>query len=263
MKQMLAAMLTLALFLPMISCSHPAWETEELSVQIEEPAYQLQDRTTASSVADEEGRPLAAYRYETVEMKTSAAASQALLDTASAFNKGMEKLLSSCVETGEQLDDWARLDQKREAGTAYEDRLDATCWERGDVINVRFDSHSEYGGKSWDRTFSYLFDLTRQCYIDPLEVADDPEQFRSTVAELILEELADSTALSDQLYGNYEQTVAQWNHCGVSFEDMLTITFSTYDISSGGSIAFRFPYDKVGLGEGGLEKLGLTEKTAD
>ena len=261
MKQVLAAMLTLALFLPMVSCGHPAWETQALSAQVQEPAYRFSGRVATSSAADEEGRPLAAYRYETVEMQPSAAASQKILDTAQAFNSGMQTLLSSYLETGEHLEEWAQADSKRQPGVAYEDRLEATCWELGDIVNVRFDSHSDYRGRSWDRTFSYLFDMTRQCYIDPLEVADDPEQFRSTVEKLILAELADSTALAGQLYGNYEQTVAQWNHCGVSFEEMLTVTFSPYDISSGGSIAFRFPYDQVGLGTGGLEKLGLAAET--
>ena len=257
MKQVLAAMLTLALFLPMVSCGHPGWETTELSAQIAEPAYRLSDKTETSSVTDEEGRPLASYRYETVEMETSATASQKVVDAASAFNKGMETLLSTYMETGEHLDEWALADQKREAGTAYEERLEATCWELGEMINIRFDSHSDYGRKSWERTFSYLFDMTRQCYVDPLEVADDPGEFRSTVEEMILAQLEESTALKSSLYENYAQTVAQWNHCGVSFEDMLTITFSTYDISSGGAITFRFPYEKVGLGAGGLAKLGL------
>ena len=262
MKQVLAAMLTLALFLPMISCGHPAWETEDLSARIEEPAYQFSDQTTVSSVTDEEGLPLANYRYETVEMETSAAADQKVLNAASAFNKGMETLLSSCLETGKHLEEWALADRKRQAGTAYEDRLEATCWEQGDVVNIRFESHSDYGGNNWDRTFAYLFDMDRQCYIDPLEVADDPEQFRSTVEEMILAELASSGALKDQLYENYAQTVAQWNHCGVTFDETLTITFSAYDISSSGPITFHFPYNQVGLGAGGLEKLGLSMESA-
>ena len=70
------------------------------------------------------------------------------------------------------------------------DELTAEGLQTGDIYSVSLYNYSYMGGVHPNETyFSRTFDLSRGAYIDPLEVADDPELFRATVTDLLLDHI--------------------------------------------------------------------------
>lgn len=260
MKQLLSVMMILALFLPMISCAEPVQAMRPLPADATK-AYTVEVDVVDDQTADAEGRLLAEYRYEIPRMQPLEGSPESVLNVADAFNKEMQELLSTCMETGKKLGYWGRQDPRVEGDVLYySDRMAVTWEERGSVITMTFQHDENRLGPHPNTSFtSYLFDVDRGCYIDPLELADDPEIFRATVAERIMEEIQADDELRSVLYDGYGDTAAAWNDACVSFEEDLVVTFSTYMLAphAAGAISFRIPYEEAGLGEGGLAKLGI------
>ena len=263
MKRLLSVMMVLALFLPMISCGEPA---RALGTARDEAtkAYTIQLSVTQDQTTDAEGRLLAEYRYEVPLMTVVDGAPDTVLAVADAFNSEMRAVLDACMATGMQLGIWGREDLRVEAGRLYfSDRLTASLREQGTVLCVSFQRYQDQLGPHPDVTYSScLFDLDRGSPIDPLELADDPEAFRSAVAERILAEIREDPALEAGLYEDYADTAARWNEACVTLEaGELVVTFSTYMLAphAMGALSFRIPYGEAGLGEGGLARLGVSK----
>lgn len=263
MKRLLSVMMVLALFLPMISCGEPARAlgpgTEEAT-----KAYTVTLTVTDDQTTDAEGLPMAEYRYEIPEMRTVDGAPESVQAVAETFNGEMRALLAACMETGRQLGGWAQADPRVKGGSLYYiDQLTAVWREQGAVLCVTFQRYQDQMGPHPNITHtSRLFNLDRGCYVDPLELADDPETCRAAVEQQILAEIREDPELEAALYDNYADTVAQWNEACVSLEeDALAVTFSTYTLAphAMGALSFRIPYGEAGLGEGGLALLGITE----
>lgn len=260
MKQLLSVMMVLALFLPMISCAEPV-DAMAASPEDATKAYTVERRVVDDQTTDAEGKLLAAYRYEIPEMTPADGAPDTVQKVANAFNREMQDLLDSCMETGRQLGTWGREDPRVEGDVLYYcDELTASWQEQGSVISITFQRYEDRLGPHPNTSCtSYLFDMDRGCYIDPLELADDPETFRTTVEQRILEEIERDETLRSMLYDGYADTVADWNDACVSFEEELVVTFSTYMLAphAAGAISFRIPYGEAGLGAGGLARLGV------
>ena len=263
MKRLLSVMMVLALFLPMISCGEPAqaiWSPPADATK----AYTIECSVTGDRTTDAQGELLAEYRYEIPVMEAVDGAPDTVLEVAETFNAEMQALLDSCMTTGRQLGTWSREDPKVEGGSVYySDRLTASWREQGSILCVTFQRYEDRLGPHPNVTYNaYLFDLDRACYVDPLELSDDPEAFREAVAEQILEDLQKDADLQLGLYGDYADAVARWNEACVSLEgEALVVTFSAYTLAphAAGPLSFRIPYEEAELGEGGLALLGLTK----
>ena len=133
-------------------------------------------------------------------MKTAEQADEAVLAMAEHFNAGMLEVLNSQLETGEELGQWASFDERLSSSLGegdyyYTDELTAEGTQAGDIYSVCFNNYSYMGGAHPGQTyFSRTFDLSRGEYIDPLEVADDPELFRAKALDedTILVEMIDA-----------------------------------------------------------------------
>ena len=263
MKQLLTVMMVLALFLPMISCAEPV-DAMAASPADATKAYTVELSVVDDQTTDAEGKLLAAYRYEIPVMTPVEGAPETVQEVADAFNGEMQTLLHSCMETGRELGTWGRQDPRVEGNILYYcDELTAAWQEKGSVISITFQHYEErLGPHPNTSSTSYLFDMERGRYINPLELADDRETFRTTVEQRILEEIQEGSELRAVLYDGYEDTVADWNDACVSFEEELVVTFSTYMLAphAAGPITFRIPYEEAGLGAGGLARLGVEAK---
>ena len=235
------------------------------------PAYWFETAETSDKYSDDEGNLLAAYDYQIIVMKTAEQANEAVLEAAESFNAGMQEVLDSQLETGEELGQWASFDERLseslgDGGSYYTDELTAQGVQTGDIYTVSFYNYNYMGGVHPNESyFSRTFDLRRGAYIDPLEVADDPELFRATVTDLLLDHIQhlDPEVLSGYFEG-YESTVAQWNTRSVCFgAEGLVVTFSEYDLGpyAMGTQTFSIDYGEFAdaLGQGGQVKLGLAE----
>ena len=278
-KKIISLMLCAGICFALISCANEEVPAEEIQPPEEEtgPAYWFETTETSDKYSDDEGHLLASYDYQIIVMKTAEQADEAVLAMAEHFNAGMLEVLNSQLETGEELGQWASFDERLSSSLGegdyyYTDELTAEGTQAGDIYSVCFNNYSYMGGAHPGQTyFSRTFDLSRGEYIDPLEVADDPELFRATVTDLLLDQIQhlDPEILSGYSDG-YESTVAQWNSRSVCFgEDRMTVIFSEYELGpyALGTQIFEIQYDELteALGQGGQVKLGLAQPdgTAD
>ena len=273
MKKWLSILLALAMVLALAACTQGQPPAEEEPEQPEEPAgpaYWFEKETTADKFSDDEGNLLASYSYEIMVMRVSDTADEATTKMAEAFNRGMQEVLDRHLETGSELGQWAAYDEAmRQRGGYYTDELEAEGCQMGNIYTVRFSYYSDTGGAHPNQSYvTNIFDLERGEYIDPLEIADDPELFRATVTDLILDQIQhlDEETIANY-FSDYESAVAQWNTRYTSFgEDGITVIFSTYDLGpfAMGAQEFNIDYSDVSsaLGEGGQAKLGLVTPEA-
>lgn len=264
MKRTLSIMLSMALCLPMVACEPaPGGPAEEPPVQQDPPPppYTFVVENTADKYSDTDGTMLAAYDYDILRMQTSEIAGEDVLAKAAVFNETMDGVLES--QLGGELREWAVYDERiKESKINYTDELTVSYTEAGSYVSVVYDSYSFTGGAHPnERFFSYLFDMEKGTFIDPSEIADDPELLRATVTDLILDQINGMDQEErDALFEDYPTTVSQWNnHCVELREEGLLVTFSAYDIGpyAMGALGFDVPYTSLSgvLGEGGRAKL--------
>ena len=273
-KKILCLLLSAGMCLALVACTGGEVPAEEIQPPEEEetgPAYWFETSDTADKYSDDEGRLLASYDYQIVVMKTSEQADAAVLEMAENFNAGMQEVLDNQLEMGDELGQWASYDDNLSPslGTGdsyYTDELTVEGTQTGEIYSACFSNYNYMGGAHPSQTyFSRTFDLNRGEYIDPLEVADDPELLRATVTDLLLDQIQhlDPEILAGY-YEGYESTVSQWNSRSVCFgAEGMTVVFSEYELGPYvlGTQTFTIHYEELAeaLGQGGQVKLGLAE----
>ena len=113
-------------------------------------------------------------------------------------------------------------------------------------------------------TSSYLFDLSLGRFVDPLQIADDPETFRTEAAELRIAEAESDAENLPGYWSDYRDIISRWNEGAVIFDRTgMTVVYSPYEIGpfAMGTVELTLSYDELAplLGEGGLRKLGVSE----
>ncbi len=267
MKCWLAIILAMSLCLPMAACAvnQPVEEEPPVEENTDTPAYNFVTETTSDKYSDEEGNLMASYSYQVIRMKTAENAPEEVVKMAEVLNEGMDALLEECLAMGNELGDWAAYDENiRESGAYYTDEL-TVSWEIvGSILSISYDRYSFTGGSHSNVDYSsYLFDLERGNFLDPTELADDPELLRATVTDLLLDQIA-GEGLEEMYFEGYVSTVSQWNsYCVRLSETEMTVVFSPYVLGAYalGEQTFTISYDEMmeALGEGGRAKLGLSD----
>ena len=232
MKCWLAIILAMSLCLPMAACAvnQPVEEEPPVEENTDTPAYNFVTETTSDKYSDEEGNLMASYSYQVIRMKTAENAPEEVVKMAEVLNEGMDALLEECLAMGNELGDWAAYDENiRESGAYYTDEL-TVSWEIvGSILSISYDRYSFTGGSHSNVDYSsYLFDLERGNFLDPTELADDPELLRATVTDLLLDQIA-GEGLEEMYFEGYVSTVSQWNsYCVRLSETEMTVVFSPY-----------------------------------
>lgn len=264
MKRVLSIMLAMVLCLPMVACEPDAGggEKPEEEQPPAGPAYTFEKENTADKYSDKDGQLLATYSYSILRMRAAEDAPAEVQEKARTFNEMMDTVLEN--QLGSELREWAVYDEriKEDHTLYYTDELTVEYTEVGSYVSVAYSSYSYTGGAHpGSYCFSYLFDMDRGAFVDPSEIADDPELLRSTVTDLILDQINGiDQEIRDGLYENYPSIVAQWNnYCVKLGTGGMAITFPTYELGpyAMGALNFDIPYSSLSgvLGEGGRAKL--------
>ena len=273
MKKLTCILLTLTLLLTLAACRRNGENDPQTDPDLSQPpveeedSYTLQELTGRNTTADDDGNILSRYSYKLYVMEVPENASQEAVSKAETFNARMEELAKSLEQSGDLLEESARL--AKETGQIeanYSEESEASVTIMGEVICLKVEGYSFLGGahpNSW--SVSYLFDWERGVYIDPIEVADDPELLRATVTDQILDQIMGlDREIRESYFTGYEETVARWNeYCVIFNPEGLEVTFSTYELGphAMGAQVFTLTYEELGsaLGEMGRERLGLTD----
>ena len=275
MKRLLSVMLTLALCLPMVACGtgngdadtnetgNNAGGSVSTTPEVPDPPYSFVTETTADKYSDEEGNLLASYSYSIIRMKLAEGADEDAQAMAETFNGEMDALLGRCLKTGEELGDWAVYDPGVGDGNHYTDEVDVSWEQVGDFLSIGYSGYYWSGGAhGFSNCYSYLFDLERGVYINPIEIADDPELFRAKVTDLLLDEMDSNPDYAGGFFEDYAATTAQWNdYCVLLGAEEMTVIFAPYVLGpyAMGEVEISIAYDEIRdvLGESGLERLGI------
>ena len=267
MKEKLAC-LVLCMILALTACGAPA----EPETVYEEPVYQFDPVSVENVICAEDGQKLMEYSYQFLRMSVTNAdqlspEDQALAETAvETFNERMERMLEEAEDFGRSCGEGA----KEAYGQGlffyeYSDETTSGGYLCGDIVSVWIESYSYLGGAHGNSgTTGCLFDLSLGRFVDPLQIADDPEAFRTGAAELLIAKAeADAVNLPDY-WSDYRDIISCWNDAAVIFDKTgMTVTYSPYELGpfALGTVELTLSYDALAplLGEGGLRKLGVNE----
>ena len=236
-----------------------------------QPLYQWETMTAQNQFAAEDGTELMYYSYQLLTLSVanleelrSGEAAEAERNVEN-FNSKMTALLEKAMEVGRVMqEDAAQL--YKESGTAglpFYDETSASCCRTGDLLSVRVSGGSYAGGAHPSRCDSgYLFDLRSGQFIDPTQIADKPEEFRTGAAALLLEKAEALEEYQPGYWSDYADIIARWNEGTVLFdEEGMLAVYSPYLLGpyAMGEVELRLGYDELAelIGPGGLERLGV------
>ena len=249
----------------------PAPARESLPAADVKPAYQWDTMTARNRYAAGDGTELMYYSYQLVTLSVSnlEELSREEAETAQRsvenFNSKMTALMDESVEVGQvMMEDVVQLySEQGAAGIPFYDETSATCQQTGDILNVRVSGSSYAGGAHPNRCdVSYLFDLRSGQFIDPTQIADKPEAFRSGAAALLVEKAEALEEYRAHYWSDYAEIIEHWNEGTVLFdEDGMLVVYSPYLLGpySMGEVELRLSYDELAdlIGPGGLERLAM------
>lgn len=246
--------------------SMPAPEAAE---EFEEPEYEVVPLSSSSQVRTEDETVVAIYNYQTILLNLHNEGAVSPEDEASAqrnmeaFNSKMRAVLGELTEQGGAFGEDA-LTAYEEFGplsAAYEDDADMGAEFCGDIISVILHRVSYTGGAHPNRyAASYLFDLASGQFIDPTQIAEDPEAFRAGAAELLLEK-ADAHPERDAFWQDYADVIAHWNEGTVQFDgEGMHVIYSPYGLGPYvlGDVELSLTWEELEplIGSSGMERLG-------
>lgn len=241
----------------------------EAAEEFEDPRYEVVPFTSGSQVRAEDETVVAIYNYQTIQLNLHNEGAVSPEDEAAAqrnmeaFNSKMRAVHGELAEQGEAFGEDA-LAAYQEFGplpAEYEDGADMGAEFCGSVVSVILRRSSYTGGAHPNRyAASYLFDLTAGQFIDPTQIAEDPEVFRTGAAELLLEK-ADAHPARDAFWQDYADVIAHWNEGTVQFDgDGMRVIYSPYGLGpySLGDVELSLSWEELEplIGPSGMERLG-------
>lgn len=278
MKKQVAALLAACLYF-FCACGSPAHIPPPTGQQLtegsgevyEQAAYSFAPLAAAESFTAGDGSgELARYDYQLLTLSAANLDSLSPIEKGVAerniesFNKRMEALLADSVALGSQIGaDALRAHEQGSAAYPYYDETQASAYLAGQIISVRLDNGSFTGGAHPNSyTSSLLFDLGSGQFIDPAQIAESPESFRTGAAELLLAQ-AEALDVREFFFPEYAETIAHWNEGTVLFdEEGMEVFFSCFELGpyAMGPVALRLDYAQLAdlVGENGLTRLGRT-----
>ena len=154
-------------------------------------------------------------------------------------------------------------------GLYYADGLDFAVWQTERLVSLWGNSYSFYGGAHPNSAFlGWNFDLESGTYVNALSLGLDQQEFRTVVAEELIEQAQDRAVALQQeptsmYWEDYRAILQNWNDYPVSFDDTgMTVRFSPYELGSyaAGAHEFTIEYEFLDpyLGDYGRELLGRT-----
>lgn len=275
-KSNVLALLLCALLLCACAANQPGGENvQDNEPQITQPeltdvpVYTYEDQLASRQFTDEaSGVFYATYTYSVPMMQIAnadlltedaLAAAQRNMD---AFNERMQSIFDESVAYGEELG--AEYDAEYSNMWPIADEKRMTASQTGDIITVRADCYY-YGGGAHPYAFvsTYTFDLAAGVFVDPTQIGDDPEAFRThTAALLVMKAESLGEEYTEGYWDDYAEIIARWNEGAVLFDETgMTVIFAPYDLGpyAMGSVELHLTYEELSeaIGEGGLRLLGV------
>lgn len=238
-----------------------------------EPVYEFSDVTKKGRFLADDGTEVAHYEYHLLSMSTAnmeeltPTAQDSAQKITGAFNDRFSTVMEQKIADGKSVGEDALACYKNGSwpGAAFYKSSTAQYQQMGNIISVRVDE-TEYSGGAhpWSTTTGYLFDLESGQFIEPILLAENPDNFRDGVAALLVDQ-ANSLGedYTNAYWGDYRDIISHWNDEAAALfaTDGMTVLFSTYVLGpyAMGSVVLHIRYEELAplLGESGLTRLGI------
>lgn len=267
---LLAACAGLAASDPVPAADQP--EEPEAAEAYEAPEYEIVPFVFGNQVCseDEAQEVIACFNYQTILLAVhnqeaiSPEASDIAERNIEVFNSKMRAVNEDLAEQ-EAVIAAAAAETYQELGPLsweYEDNAEMNAVFCGDIVSACLYRGSYTGGAHPNQyAVSYMFDLEAGQFIDPIQLADDPEAFRTGAAALLLEKADAHEPQEGNFWEDYAEVIARWNEGTVQFtEEGMRVIYSPYELGpySMGEIELLLAWDELGplVGPGGMERLG-------
>lgn len=271
MIALLAACIVLLAACAGLAAADPMSEAEaQAAAEYEEPVYQFEQTMAQEEYPAGDGLVGARYSCQLLMLSVpnldalSPEDGEAAARCMENFNNKMHSLMISAVGAGQTMDELSEgIDS---AAETYYDETEAGYFLTGQIVSVRVDNVSYTGGAHPNRyAVSYLFDLEAGQFIDPLQVADDPESFLTGAAAL-LQEKAEEHPAFESFWQDYPELIARWNEGTILFDgEGMRAVYSPYVIApyGMGDVELTLTWEELAplIGESGMERLGMTANT--
>ena len=254
---------------------------ETVITQPEEPAYESPiyafDSVACSDryVREDTGEESAVYNYKFPVLSVVNAESLTDADRESVqrnvavFNQRMSELMEEFVAHGKKLiESQKELVETENVSFAVCDEVIGVPVQMGQIISVVTHCYFYSGGVHPSSfTVTYTFDLSVGQFIDPTQVADDPEAFRVAAADLLV---VHAESLGEEyvsgFWTDYRDIITRWNETSVIFEESgMTVIFSAYELGpyALGPVELKLSYEELidAIGDGGLYHLGVLNES--
>ncbi len=237
----------------------------------EQPEYRLKAQEDSVNHMAEDDTLLLNASYQWLELEVvnlarlSPEEQEQVQQSCEVFNTRMAELRAAAMsQNAENAANAQMAFEQGYQGPAYGDETTMSGTFLGQLISVRMENHNFYGGAHPNYfTMGFTFDLSMGQFIDPLQIADDPEMFRGGVAALLVEK-ADSMGeeYTSGYWEDYRDIIARWNEGTVLFDEKgMTVHYSPYEIGpyAMGDLDFLVSYGELEelIGSGGMDKLGV------
>ena len=242
------------------------------TVEYPEPKYRLHTREDSVDYRADDDTLLLTGSYQWLELETvnndqlSPAGQEQARHSCEIFNARMAELRKQALDLNAENAANAEMafDQGYQ-GSEFTDETTVSGVFLGEILNVRLDNYSYFGGAHPNRyTVSYTFDLTAGQFIDPIQIADDPDRFHQEAARLLVTKAEEKEEYLPGYWEDYRDIISRWNEGTVLFDaEGMTAFYPPYEIGPYvmGDVELTVSYDEIAdmLGPGGLEKLGLSD----
>lgn len=237
--------------------------------EFEAPEYEIIPFTSGNQIQAEDETVVAHYNYQVIllglhnEETISPEDAETAEQNMEVFNSKMRSVHTELTEQGSTFGEDAAA-AYREFGplaAEYEDDADIGADFCGDIISAVLRRSSYTGGAHPNRyAASYLFDLAAGQFIDPTQVADDPEAFRTGAADLLLEKAA-AHEDRDAFWQDYAGILAHWNEGTVQFNgEGMRVIYSPYELGPYviGEVELLLSWEELEplIGPSGMARLG-------
>lgn len=227
------------------------------AAEYQRPDYAVTPVSASGAFRAKDGkREVASYSCQTLRLslknpeELSQAEREAGERNIAAFNTKMEAVQEDLVRQGEAMasDALAAWDDFGSLTASYEDEAAMDGVFCGDILSACLYRWSYTGGAHPNSyADSYLFDLRIGQFIDPTQVAEDPEAFRAGAAELLLEK-AEAHGERESFWKDYADVIARWNEGTVQFTgEGMRVIYSPYELGpySVGEVELLLTYEEL------------------
>ncbi len=135
----------------------------------------------------------------------------------------------------------------------YQYELSTTAYQTSSLISLSGTYYSFTGGTHPNTVLlSWLFDLNTATFVSPLTLANDPQEFSTAVAELLITQVQTGSlegyALEELYWDDYQTVLSSWDSYCVYFqEDGMHVAFSPYELAAyaAGAQTFVLSYQSI------------------